>query len=63
MVQLLAAQNCEYELLDISGRVLDRGLLRYGITNVSAADLPNALYLLRVTDGKGHAWTRSWVRY
>ncbi|HQW04712.1 MAG: hypothetical protein IPH05_01305 [Flavobacteriales bacterium] len=39
-VQLIGTKNCVFQLLDIRGRVMDQGLLRHGITNIPAADLP-----------------------
>jgi hypothetical protein len=62
-VQLIGTQNCVFQLMDIRGRVMDQGVLRQGITNIPAADLPNAVYLLRVSDPQGHIWTRKWVRF
>ncbi len=61
-VQLLDARSCQYQLVDVSGKLHDQGVLRTGSTSISTADLPSGVYVLQVVDGKRSLWSRKWIK-
>jgi hypothetical protein len=56
------SRNAQYQLLDLTGRVLANGaIMNGGQTTISVEDLPAGIYLVRIVDN-GHFTARKFIR-
>jgi hypothetical protein len=51
-----------FELVDVHGKALDRGVVRSGVTILDVATLAGGVYLLRFADGPVRVTATRWVR-
>ena len=52
----------EYMILDLNGRIINKGRIANGISNIRESKLINGLYIIRFANGEGQ-WTEKFVSH
>ncbi|MFI5187829.1 MAG: zinc-dependent metalloprotease [Chitinophagales bacterium] len=61
MITVTSPSVFDYTLIDLNGKILNRGKLSNGMNTISVSDFINGMYLIRFSNGD-HRWTEKLVK-
>lgn len=58
----LAKDNYSFEILDLKGAILYKGILNSGLTQIQLDDISTGLYMIKIQSSKGYIQTYKFIK-